>query len=159
MPNRVRKARRHPPSMWDHVVSHPFQMASSVWCILLGSYIIIGVLVTGHEGISRHIDVLPAWVALNLGGSVGVGGVLSALGVCWPGIRLDLAWRIERTGLILLLFGWTAYISVLASSQQVSMFNVSMALAMVSGATLRIWATWCVERDTRQSIHDAGLVA
>lgn len=157
MPNRFPKARRHPPSLWDHVVAHSFQLAASAWCVVLGSYIIIGILVTGHGGISRHIDTLPSWVALSLGGSVGVGGIMSALGVCWPGIRLDLAWRIERTGLILLLFGWTAYITVLSSSHQVSMFNVSMALAMVSGATLRIWATVGIERDTRQLIHDAGL--
>lgn len=158
MPDRSRRARRTPPSLWDHILSHPVEVAAAAWWALLGAVILLGLL-PGMPSISRGIESLPLPLSMALGLSVGAGGALTILGACWPGERLDMAWRVERTGLILAATGWASYVVILVTSAQTAIFTLSMALSMVTGAALRLIALRGVEMDKRQEMIDAGMSA
>lgn len=156
MPDRSRRARREPPSMWDHILSHPVEVAAGAWWAVLGAAILTGFL-PGAPSISRGIDALPWPMALILALSVGGGGVVTIIGACWPGERLDTAWKLERTGLWLAIGGWASYVMILITSASTAIFTLSMALSMITGAGLRLIAIRGVERDTRQDVTDTGL--
>lgn len=156
MPDRSRHARRQPPSITDHILSHPCEVALAVWWVLLGAAIAVG-LIPGAPDISRVVDNLPLPVALALAVSVGVGGGLALVGVTWPGERLSTAWRIERTGLLLAASGWAAYLVIIATAATVSTFTASMAATMIVAAVLRLIALHGVEADTRAVVAQAGM--
>ncbi len=158
MPDRSRRARHEPPTTWDHILSHPVEIAAAIWWALLGVVVLAGLL-PGVPGVSRGIDALWWPVGAALGVAVGGGGVLTILGACWPGERLDIAWRIERYGLTFAAAGWLSYLVILLTSRSVAIFTITMALSMISGAILRLIALRGVEHDQRQDIDDAGMSA
>ncbi|WP_163540847.1 hypothetical protein [Occultella kanbiaonis] len=155
MPDRHRRARHEPPSLLDHVLGHPFEVAVSAWWIVAGVLVTLTVIGSGTPA-SASLGRLPMLLMLGVGATVGTGGILALAGVIWPGTRLTTAWAVERAGWLLGGAGWTAYLAAVAWAYPRSLVTISLAAVMVTGAALRIVALYQHERQVRADVHETG---
>lgn len=156
MPDRSRRARRIPPSTWDHILSHPVEIAMATWWVILG-----GLLLAAHftdREMSESLERLPPLPLAWLAAAVALGGAGALLGVCWPGERLDIAWKIERAALIVAGGGWGTY-AVVATLLGTSAVTVTMAASMVLAVALRLVAIADIKAQTKADIAEARKIA
>lgn len=156
MPDRSRRARRIPPSTWDHILSHPVEIAIAAWWVILGA-----LLLTAHfadHEVSDSLGHLPPPLVAWLAAAVGLGGAGAIVGVCWPGERLDIAWKVERAALIVAGGGWGTY-AVIATLLGTSAVTVTMAASMVLAVILRLIAISDIRAQTKADIAEARKLA
>lgn len=156
MPNRSPMPRREPPSFTDHVLTHPFESAMAWLWMILGGLLLVAALTP--LPVSESLSRLPVPLALALSVALGAGGTLTMTGVAWPGTRVTTAWAIERPGLILGAAGWAAYLAVVLWARSFPVITVSLCIAMVCGAALRLIASRRLEKDTRRALSEARVI-
>jgi len=154
MPDRSRRARNEPPSPWDHILSHPAEVAIALWWAALGGLLILSRMVDVE--VSRAMDMLPLPLGLALAGAVGGGGLVTLAGIMWPGTHVTTAWAVERVGLILAIAGWLAYLTSLIIGGEPPIVTTVMVVIMIVAAGLRLVALHDMERDTRTAVETVG---
>ena len=151
MPLHAYSTDSEPPSVWDHVLAHPFELALAVFGALCGLLSIFAAI-TPEATVSPSLDELPE----VLGGLVGVlliaGGAAIVRGLLDDSDDLMTGWRIERSGLILTGFAWAAYGVTIVSSRPAAVLSWGSALCVVLMVTLRFIATVKRERHIRRAL-------
>lgn len=128
----------------------------ATWWVILGA-----LLLTAHfadREMSDSLGHLPPPLVAWLAAAVGLGGAGAIVGVCWPGGRLDIAWKVERAALIVAGGGWGTYV-VVATLLGTSAVTVTMAASMVLAVILRLIAISDIKRQTTQDIAEARKIA
>lgn len=152
MPARGYVSDRHPPTWFDHLLAHCFEVTISAWAIVGGGAAIFSAF-NDQVTVSPSLDSLPnvlaalAGVLLLLGG----GGVIH--GLFDSGDDLMVGFRRERMGLVLSIGGWASYGITIAALSLGSALSWTLCVFMVAACSLRLEAIRRSERRLRQAIQ------
>jgi protein-S-isoprenylcysteine O-methyltransferase Ste14 len=142
---------RHPPTVADHLLAHPFELGFAAWGVIAGS---AGVLSAFSDAtVSASIDRLPDWLAAIVGVMLVIGGLLIWRGLLDDSEDLMVGWRFERVGLILSMAGWGGYGFTVAAMNPGAVLSWSVAPLVVAMFAVRYRATRIEERRIRKAIR------
>lgn len=141
-----------PPTVFDHILAHCFELCISAWA-MLGGVAAIAAAVTTTGTVSPSLDKIPAWLAGAVGVLLVVGGGLIMRGLFDDSDNLMVGWQYERAGLILSGAGWACYGITIVSSNASAVLSYSSAATMVIASTLRFIATVRSEKRVRRALR------
>lgn len=111
-------------------------------------------MVTGGFTPSKSLDHMPALVVWLFALFLMGGGVLSLLGLNWPGDDVSTGWALERFGWLLSFGGFTVYTISVCWHYPDSIFSWLVPGVIALGCLLRFWSLVLIERSVRQAVAD-----
>lgn len=158
MPLRSYHARHKPPSFWDHMFAHDYEVVLAVLHIIAGLLGVTGVVLPDFP-IPVSIQRLPMPLAGALCVVLLAAGVFILAGIYSHAEDLMVGYRRERAGLILSCAAWTAFAVVVLVSFPASTFFWLIGFALAAGAAVRFAATIVEERSYRALPTPSELIA
>ena len=155
MPTHVYSAGRTPPTVFDHLLAHCFELTLSAWAMVAGGLSVFAALTPGTS-VSRSYDQLPMIFAALAGALLVCGGGGIVHGLFSNGSDLRVGFTRERMGLALAGAGWAIYAVCIWSFSSASFVSWSLCLALFASCVLRIVATYRTERVHRSQISEAS---
>ena len=142
---------RRPPTVFDHILAHTFEMSVAAWQVIAGG---LSLLVTLFDfQISQSVQRMPQPAIAALGSFLLIGGVQCIRGLLDDSDDLMRGWTIERTGLILSGSAWLGYLVTVIAAFPASVMTWTLFVLMVAANILRYIATVLEERKHRARIE------
>lgn len=152
MPTHVYVGFRRPPTKFDHLLAHPYELMLAAYGILGGVLALVSAF--NHDiSVSRSLEQLPvvglaaSALLLILGG----GGILHGLFDDSP--ELGRGFSRERQGLVLAAAGWTVYALCIAWLSPSSVLSWGLCVSLVAAKLLRFVATVRQESGIRRDVQ------
>lgn len=151
MPTHVYVGLRRPPTRFDHLLAHPYELALAVYGIVGG---ILAIASAFNEGmsVSASMDQLPALAAAAAGLLLLVGGGGILHGLFDNSDDLGIGFTRERMGLALQTAGWGVYAVTIAWLSISSVLSWGLCVALILANVLRFIATTRQERNLRADV-------
>lgn len=149
MPNRIYRG-NHPPTLLDHVLSHPWELAVSALSVTVGAMSMLATI--AGKATSPSVDQLPDILVVALAAMLIVGGAWTARGLFDNDTDLMVGYRHERTGLVFTGTAWSIYACTVFAAFPGSVNSWSLGAALGIGSALRVAAT---ERELRKMRGEA----
>jgi cobalamin synthase len=153
MPTHGYRSTRQPPTFFDHILAHCFELAISVWAIQGGLQAIIATI-DHARSVSPSLDRLPTGLAALVGLMLVLGGGGIIHGLFDNSDDLMVGFRRERMGLVLKASGWASYGACIIWISPTSILSWSLPVFMVAACLLRIEATRRTEAEERKNRAD-----
>jgi hypothetical protein len=154
MPTHVYRGHRKPPTAFDHLLAHCWEIPLSVWAMVGGGMSIYAAFTTGTS-VSRSYDQLPMIFAALAGALLVLGGGGIVHGLFSNGEDLRIGFTRERMGLALAGAGWAIYGVCIYSLDDGAFLSWSLCFTIFTSCVLRIVATYIQERLHRAQITEA----
>jgi hypothetical protein len=149
MPTHGYTSTRVPPTFWDHLLAHCFELGLSTWAMICGPAAIFASF-NDERSVSQSLDQLPPWLSALVGALLFVGGACIIRGLFDDHDDLRIGWRWEQAGLSMTGFAWSAFgvaIYVLSPS---AFLTISLCFTVSVMSMLRFAATLISERTMRR---------
>lgn len=151
MPRHTYHARNEPPSFWDRVWFHPFEVSIAlIW--LVGATVMVGEVIlqdfTPSPAMEEPADLTALLLAVTL--FIGAGGVLAGLFYDQGNLMKD--WLAERLGLVFGASGTLSYAVAVYWSFPGSILSWGIPILMALGCVARLIATFLEERSRRKAV-------
>lgn len=130
---------RDPPTFWDHVLAHPFELTLAGGGGLGGVFAIIAAI-SPRATVSQSLDGLPELLAAIIGLLLILGGVGVVRGLLDDSPDLMIGWTYERGGIILTAGGWLAYGFAVLGSHPAAVLSWGIPLLVTASLALRFEA-------------------
>lgn len=153
MPTHGYRSSRRPPTAFDHVLAHCFELAISAWAIQGGLQAIIATIAHDHSA-SPSLDQLPTGLAAIVGLMLILGGGGIIHGLFDNSDDLMVGFRRERMGLVLKASGWASYGACIVWISPGAIMSWSLPVFMIAACLLRVEATRRTEADERSRLTD-----
>ena len=153
MPNRIYRG-HEPPTFFDHVLAHPWELTVAAFSALAGVLAVIAV--AGGAVVSPSIERLPDALAIAIGFMLAVGGALTARGLFDSHEDLMVGFGWERAGLVLTGCAWTVYAAVVVIAYPASILSWGLGATFALGAGLRLAATFADQRRLERAIRETS---
>lgn len=138
-----------PPGWAERILSHP-EVVLAMLSVVQGAQIMVDPLVPGYHP-SPALGEVPLALAIYLALVLAIGGVLTTVGVLNGWDNRSRAWRVERSGWVLLGVGWGSYSAMVINAYPGSSvaWVTSVGLAIVG--LVRLLALYLMERAARRA--------
>lgn len=152
MPTHGYVSDRLPPTWFDHLLAHCFELTISAWAMLGGLAAIFSAF-NDQVAVSPSLEALPnvvaalAGVLLLSGGAGIIHGLFDSSDDLMPGFRR------ERMGLVLTIGGWASYGVTVAALAPAAVLSWSMCAFMVAACALRLEAIRRSEHRLRAALR------
>ncbi len=140
MPNRIYRERQ-PPTMLDHVLSHPWELSIAAWSALIGAATIVTTLAQSDTTASSSVAELPDLLIYALAGMLVAGGAQTIRGLFDNDSDLMVGFAHERVGLVLIGTAWLVYAVAVIAAFPGAISSWTSGLALAAAAALRLVAT------------------
>ncbi|MCC3266673.1 hypothetical protein [Arthrobacter gengyunqii] len=152
MPTHIYQPTRNPPSWWDRLLVHSMDSTVAGVFLIFGALAAISLLAPDFIP-SKSMDQMPLLVVILVSVFLAAGGVLSIIGLNWPG-DVSTGWALERFGLLLSAGGFIAYAISVSWHYPESVFAWVVPLLLGLGGLLRCLSVLMIERHTRRTIAE-----
>lgn len=128
-----------PPTWWDHIFAHPFELTLAAGGGLGGVFAIIA-SISQSATVSPSLDDLPELLAAAIGLLLILGGIGIIRGLFDDSPNLMVGWTYERGGMVLAGGGWAAYGFSIFGSRPAAVLSWGIPLLVVTSLALRFEA-------------------
>lgn len=138
-----------PPGWAERILSHP-EVLLAMLSVAQGAQIMVDPLLP-HFLPSPSLGEVPLALAVYMGLVLAAGGVLATVGVLNGWDNRSRAWRVERSGWLMLAVGWGSYGAVVVNAYPGSSVAWATAGGLVAVSLARMLALHLMERAARRA--------
>lgn len=152
VPTHVYSSGRRPPTLWDHVRAHPYEIVLSIYAMFGGGMAVISAFNEALK-VSPSLDQLPAALAAIIGllFIFGGGGIFHGLLFEDPE-DISISFKRERMGLVLQTGGWIIYGICVLWLAPPSVLSWLLCFCLALANIIRFDATIAHEKGVRAAI-------
>lgn len=151
MPTHVYVGFRRPPTWFDHLLAHPYELIISGYGAVGGAVAFVSAF-NGDLSVSRSMDLLPYWVLALAGLLLVLGGGGIYHGLFDSSDDLGRGFSRERQGLALSSAGWAVFGICIYALSAKSFLSWGLCVALVVANILRFVATSRQENGIRDDV-------
>ncbi len=153
MPTHVFHPARNPPSWWDRILVHPFDMTAGLVAVIFGVLMILSLSMPDFTP-SNSMDKMPWPIIVLVSGFLGTGGLLALIGLNWRGDNVSTGWGLEQFGWWLAAGGFATYSITVSWHYPGSLFSWGIPLALSAGSAARAISIIMIERGVRRTLKE-----